>query len=77
MAHFYAEVFSNRKPVTKAGYKTTGIKAHVRGWHVGALVEIDHINGEDVVRVYSTKGSSDQGKPAKLLAEFVAGGRRK
>ena len=62
MSHFYASIQGNRGKATRQGNKGSGIEGHVRGWTVGALVSCDHENGEDVVRVYATHGSNEDGK---------------
>lgn len=70
---FYCSVYGRgQTPVTKGGDKETGITAHVRGWNVGARVRVDHVNGKDVVRVYSTKGSNDESNE-RLIATIFEG----
>jgi hypothetical protein len=70
MAQFYAEVTGRGQgTATKVGDKATGIGAHVRGWNVGAYVNIQHENGKDVVRVYRTTGSSGNSS-RELVATF-------
>lgn len=51
------------------GSKDSGITGHIRGWGIGARVELRHIDGRDVVRVYRTTGSSGPGHD-ELIAEF-------
>jgi hypothetical protein len=70
MAQFYAEIQGNRGRATRMGTKNSGITAHIRGWHIGARVNVSHENGRDVVRIWKTGGSSGF-KPAKLIAEFT------
>ena len=70
MAHFYATVTSNRKPITKCGTKNSGMQAHIRGWDLGCKVEISHDEetGEDWVFVYRTDGSNGQNE--EILTKF-------
>lgn len=69
MAHFYAEIQGSRGRVTRAGTKNSGIYGHIRGWDVGCKVECDHINGQDVIRVYKTSGSNGS-RSSELIAEL-------
>jgi len=69
MGQFYAEIKGNRGGASRMGSKTSGISGHLRGWAVGARVDIMHIDGADVVRVYRTSGSNG-GEDDKLIAEF-------
>jgi hypothetical protein len=69
MAHFYASIQGNRGEATRMGSKDSGITGHIRGWNVGARVNIDHVDGVDVVRVYRTTGSNARGS-SELIAEF-------
>jgi hypothetical protein len=58
MAQFYATVRGSRETeVTKTGTKISGMSAHIRGWRIGARIEIRHIDGKDEVVVYQTGGS--------------------
>lgn len=71
--HFYATVTGRGKTAsTRGGTKKTGLNAHVRGWDIGAYVELSHEDGRDIVRVYQTGGSNDD-KETKLIAEFANG----
>ena len=73
MAQFYATIRGNRGEATRIGSKDSGITGHIRGWHVGAKVTVDHENGKDIVRVYKTDGSRGFGKRIQneLIAEFI------
>lgn len=73
MAHFYASIQGNRGEATRMGSKDSGISGHIRGWHVGARVDMDHEDGKDVVRVYRTSGSQGYSRQ-ELIAEFKEGG---
>ncbi len=68
MARFYASIQGHRGAATRMGTPSSGIVGHVRGWNVGARVEVSDENGKDVVRVYRTGGSN--GHSGELLAEF-------
>jgi hypothetical protein len=69
MAHFYASIQGNRGEATRLGSKASGITGHIRGWNVGARVDVIHEDGKDVVRVFKTTGSSGRGS-SELIAEF-------
>lgn len=68
MAHFYASIEGSRGMATRAGTKNSGMIGHIRGWDIGARVELSHVDGRDVVRVYRTGGSN--GYRSELVAEF-------
>lgn len=70
MAHFYADIQGSRGEATRCGTQGSGISGHIRGWSVGAKVEVSFEDGVDVVRVYRTDGSG--GYLRKLIAEFTA-----
>lgn len=69
MAHFYGEIQGNRGEATRLGSKASGFHGHLRGWNVGAFVELVHVDGKDVVRVYRTGGITGT-SPQVLIAEF-------
>ena len=71
MAQFYAEIQGNRGEATRMGTKGSGIRGHIRGWHVGAAVYVYHEDGQDIVRVYKTGGSAGS-SARELIAEFTA-----
>lgn len=62
MAHFYGNIQGNRGEATRMGTKDSGIEGHIRGWTNGCRVNcyVD-INGNDVVEIYATTGSSFRG----------------
>ena len=70
MAHFYASIEGSRGEATRAGTKQSGMTGHIRGWDIGARVELSHVDGRDIVRVYRTGGS--HGYKSELIAEFSA-----
>ncbi len=77
MAHFYGEIGSRSSrnhrisKATRTGTKSNGMSAHVRGWSVGARIELSHDEKRnvDVVRVYRTSGSHASASDV-LLAEY-------
>ena len=71
MSQFYANIQGGRGEATRAGSKSSGLWGHIRGWEVGATVDLLHIGGKDVVRVYATPGTNGPGA-RKLIAEFSA-----
>jgi hypothetical protein len=73
MAHFYASIQGNRGEATRMGSKDSGITGHIRGWNVGARVDVAHVDGRDVVRIYRTLGSGARSWGSdELIAEFTA-----
>lgn len=70
MAHFYGSMKGDRREVTRCGTKNSGHQAHIRGWNVGARVELDHVEGQDRVRIYKTGGSNSP--DGELIAEYFA-----
>lgn len=74
MAHFYAEIQGNRGTVTRMGTKSSGLTCHIRGWDIGARVDMD-VNpetGEDRVTVYRTAGSKYSGSEVEVYCETLA-----
>jgi len=71
MAHFYGSIQGNRGEATRMGTKTSGIEGHIRGWNIGCRVVIGHDDeGNDVVNVYLTSGSSGM-RSSKHLGAYV------
>lgn len=71
MAQYYANVSGSRgTEVTKTGTKQSGMSAHIRGWDTGVKVELSHVNGEDVVKVYRT-GGSNRNHDYILIAQYT------
>lgn len=68
MSHFYATIQGNRGMATRQGSKASGIDGHIRGWHTGARVIVEHIDGRDRVKIYRTGGSSNSS--GDLIAEW-------
>jgi hypothetical protein len=69
MARFYASIQGNRGEATRMGTPNSGISAHVRGWNIGAHVQVDDEDGEDVVFVRATGGSNHRSIP-DITLEF-------
>ncbi|KKN12233.1 hypothetical protein LCGC14_1018500 [marine sediment metagenome] len=61
-----AEETANRGAVTRTGSKKSGMDAHVRGFNIGARTWMMHEKGQDIVRVYLTKGSRGSGSTELL-----------
>jgi len=55
---------------TRQGSAKSGISGHIRGWNIGARVEIRDRDGTDVVQVFQTAGSNG-GKADVLLCEYT------
>lgn len=59
MSRFYASIQGNRSEATRGGSKDSGICSHIRGWHIGARVDVDAIEDAlDEVQVRITGGSA-------------------
>lgn len=59
MAQFYGSMQGNRGETTHMGTKDSGMEAHIRGWDIGVYVQIHHIDGKDVIKVFKTGGSNN------------------
>lgn len=77
MSHFYATIKGSRGEANRCGTANSGISGDIRGWNVGAKVEVSREKKTnvyceteefDLVRVYKTKGSNGVG--LELIAEF-------
>jgi len=75
MARFYAEIEGNRGPASRMGSKDSGMWSHTRGWHLGAQVDCDVYDDDDVVGARLTGGSSGffSGKPMFTARERKVG----
>lgn len=71
MAQFRSVIRGQRGEASRLGSKSSGMRADVNGWHTGATVQIDHVDGRDRVSVYRTSGSS-QGHSKTLVAQWFA-----
>lgn len=72
MAQFRGTVCGTSGEASRLGSKKSGLTVTANGWDVGATVELEHVDGVDVVRVYATSGSSSRGTKI-LLQSFCAG----
>jgi hypothetical protein len=71
MSRFYASIKGSRGEATRQGTPKSGIAGHVRGWDVGAAVEIRAIGEIDIVYIYATEGSNGgRVRESDLLARF-------
>ncbi|MCP4573363.1 MAG: hypothetical protein GY838_13490 [bacterium] len=70
MAQFRGEVHGSRGTASRLGNKATGLTATANGWTVGGQVTMRHSNGEDVVDVWLTSGSTGD-RPTKHLGTFL------
>ena len=73
MAHFIGKLQGRRGSTSRLGDKRKGIHATLNGWNFGLYVELSHEgepdsgSGQDVVRIYQTKGSNGGGEKALVL----------
>lgn len=61
MSRYYAEIKGNRGAATRQGTKRSGVYGNIRGWNIGAAVEVfpDPTDDDlDCVRVHITGGSN-------------------
>ena len=72
MSQFYASIEGNRGEATRMGTKASGIHGHIRGWSVGARVDVWHDDetGLDQVSVYATGGSNARSRE-RLIARYT------
>jgi hypothetical protein len=62
MSRFYASIQGNRGEATRMGNTTSGMHGHIRGWDIGASVEMSvDPGGIDVCTVTITRGSNGNG----------------
>lgn len=72
MSRFYGELSGNRGDTSRQGDAYSGMSGHIRGWHVGAAVEM-HANEEhDICEVFATGGSSGYGRTHLGTLEVAA-----
>jgi len=71
MAQFYASIQGNRGEATRMGTKSSGIKGHIRGYHVGIQVVGRDVDGEDTFDVYLTSGSNGE-RAGKHIGSFTS-----
>jgi len=72
MAHFYGDLQGSRGQATRLGTKQSGITGHLRGWNVGAKVDVSYNEStqEDEVRICLTSGSNNN-QPSIFLGKFT------
>lgn len=58
MSHWYAEIQGSRGEASRMGTVQSGMWGHIRGWHVGAQVEMYTDGDGDRAAVYATSGSA-------------------
>ncbi len=74
MSKFYGDLQGSRGEATRCGTKQSGIRSHVRGWHVGIRATVDDRLAGDTVHVYATSGSSNNGTSYDgFLIAYTAG----
>lgn len=60
MSRFYGSLQGSRGEATRQGTTKSGIRGHIRGWHIGAEVSVyPNQLDEDVVHVQITRGSGN------------------
>lgn len=76
MARYYGSIRgSGRTDATRAGTAASGIRAHIRGWDVGARVDVVDRDGVDVVTVSATGGSNESARERDVAEIRNVGGR--
>lgn len=76
MSRFYATVNGQSKTTaTKCGNKQSGMYAHIRGWNIGATIDlmVDSDN-EDILCIEIT-GGSNNAATKKFIGRFKLGKR--
>ena len=73
MARFYAAIRGNRGEATRMGTASSGLDAHIRGWGIGARVEmdVDPETGTDRVTIWRTGGSNRCGDSKLVYQETL------
>ena len=71
MARFYASIQGNRGEATRTGSASSGIEGHIRGWNLGAKVEMftDPETGRDRLVIYRTSGSNGFEREKEIYSE--------
>jgi len=71
MAHFRATIIGSAKhTTTRTGSKKSDMVSHTCGETIGARVELQHVDGHDICRVFRTGGRL--GGPIAPISEFHA-----
>lgn len=69
MAHFFGEIQGNRGAASRSGSADSGLSGHIRGWRVGAAVEMRAEDKTDICNIYATTGST--GRSREFLGTLV------
>ncbi len=69
MAQFRGTLQGNRGDASRLGTKSSGLRVTANGWNIGAVVTLDHRNGEDVIHVGLNAGSG-YGNQRRTLGTF-------
>lgn len=69
LAQFRSVIRGQRGEASHFGSKQSGMTADINGWHTGATVRIDHVDGRDRVQVFRTPGTG-KGHSSVLVAEW-------
>ena len=69
MAQFYASIQGNRGEATRMGTKSSGIYGHIRGWDIGAEINMmyDEKTDSDICQITVTGGSNAPGKIVQMF----------
>jgi len=73
MAQFRGTIQGCRGEVSRLGGKESGLRVTANGWHIGIRVELDHVNGKDIVTAYLTGGSNGRNMQSRQIGRFVEG----
>ncbi len=77
MSRYYGCLQGSRGKATRQGTANSGISGHIRGWHIGANVTCYSASedGEDVVHISITGGSSNSGSLIDLGLYKIVNGK--
>ena len=65
MSRYYGSLNGSRGEATRQGTAKSGLEGHIRGWDIGARVEMSRRpDGDDEVTIYLTGGSN---RPSNVL----------
>ena len=73
MSHFYGNMKGAHGETTRCGTKNSGMRCYIRGWDVGVVIYLRHVNDKDIVDVYKTGGSHNA--MMHLLTSFTKDGQ--
>lgn len=66
MSRYYGQIQGSRGEATRMGNASSGMFGHIRGWNIGARVDMDAEGDTDVCRVRVTTGSAGYGNGESL-----------